>query len=128
MSHNADSITNAIRVRDVTIILTFNDYEQQFFEFQDMVLSDEPTFLRRIFNTLSREEIDNLRKISAVVNVPDEDILPRFLTECNGKFFFNPEVNDDADTRRLFAFRQEFTANMLSPEPDVQPALEFTVA
>lgn len=64
--------------------------------------------LKPIFDTLEKNDIKELIKISTCMSSPKKTDLPKCLEECNGKFYFNLEVNDDEDARECVNFRNKY--------------------
>ena len=92
----------------INVILSFNKYEQQFF---DIYVSDKhiqkKDFLSIIFVELNENEIRDLKKISTCQYVKKEDCI-EWLTEENGKLYFNINVNSDNDTQRNYNLKKKY--------------------
>lgn len=71
-------------------------------------------FLNLIFKELLPEELLDLVKFSCYQKVQsnNENILP-FILGSNGKYYFNPDINQDQETLEWYQLRNKFVTDML---------------
>ena len=93
-----------MRTYDVQAICTFTHLEWKIFQFIcDSSLTKE-SFLTKVFNRLSREEILQLEKISIWQRCESDDEVFPFISDCRGKLYFQIEGEvhpDDLDNIRI---------------------------
>lgn len=99
----------------VEAIFTFSNHGQGIvrFKIDDSGLT-EKKFLYILFSAFEDSDLDllaDLAKISCCQQVKTGDQLFPFLAERNGKFYFNPEINDDPDTKDLRKLLDEYLIN-----------------
>ena len=74
-----------------------------------------PAFLRAVFECLTVPELQQLVKLScAQLFTRSASELPTFIQSNNGKFYFNADVNNDTETRRLLRFKNDYIQSNLS--------------
>lgn len=101
------------------IILTFDGQEQEIFDMSVVPNLTEEEFVAAVF-ACAPTSIANLVKISSCMTsilspgttTPQpfteqeaKKYFPTYMEARNGKFYFNPDVNTDADTKKWFDYR-----------------------
>ena len=83
--------------------------------FSDLSATDESEFVQAVLSGLQVAEAKELVKISVcqLIKAASEPLLG-WITPRNGKFYFNPDVNGDADTVAWAAFRDKFVRDVSS--------------
>jgi len=96
----------------ISVICSFDTSEQVFIEIEPSPEITMDQFLKEMFKTLTNEELAELVKFSCCQNTQskNEKILP-FLLETNGKFYFNPDVNNDQETIKCDQLRNDYLSN-----------------
>lgn len=91
------------------IIVTFEEKEQILVYINVPKTCTEENFIRTILKQLFPNEIKQLVKFSCcqMFCESENDLLP-FIAQCNGKYYFNYNVNKDDITKKYFDFKQEF--------------------
>jgi len=109
---NDDGVQNYLNDKKLwyfDVIYTFDKIEQKFI---DIVIPEikqkenrraDNILLNQLFQFLSQEELKQLVKISTCKHYTT--ILPNFLENRNGKYFFNVERNNSSDTEYNRDFR-----------------------
>ncbi len=83
------------------VIVTFREREQLFLDpFVVPKGIPEPGFVQAVFAKLDDDELDELVKISVCMHFTPAEVLEAWIPPRQGKFYFNPETNDDEDTIR----------------------------
>jgi hypothetical protein len=86
------------------VILTFRVFEQTFLNpFAVPKGISEAGFVQAVFAELDDEKLAELVKISACMHYASGEEIESWIPPREGKFYFNPEVNDDEDTVRWAA-------------------------
>lgn len=98
----------------INIILSFNKYEQQFFDIYTDKNINKQDFLTIIFDNLNGYEIRDLMKISSCQYAKPEDCI-KWLWEENGKLYFNIDVNDDEDTQENYDLKKKYCKDEEGP-------------
>jgi hypothetical protein len=81
------------------LIVSFATLEQVMMTALIDACDTDEAFLTQVLPFLEPEELDELEKISTcMMFVESEEELPPYLAQCGGKYFFNTDVNKDADT------------------------------
>jgi hypothetical protein len=93
------------------IIASFEQLDQDIF---DIVLTkdfyeNEEKFLRIILNCIDETSIKELVKISVCQNIKKSQLeVIEWLIDRDGKYYFNYDVNNDADTKRWHDFKNNY--------------------
>lgn len=123
----SSAATPTAQTTSFDIIFTYSEREQEHGRLSldgPAPMITEYGFLAAILQTLDDEEALELIKLSVclISNDPSDNDAPSWLIPRNGKFFFNPEVNRNADTLAMAAFRDTFVANRKKQAADTQTA------
>lgn len=73
------------------LIYSFNNKQQEIvvYPFVSNIMDTKENFVKFILSVLSKEEINDLYKISCCVYCEGEELNePKWYEECNGKFYF----------------------------------------
>jgi hypothetical protein len=90
------------------IILTFSGNKgQKILEISYKKDVSEEEFISDIFKNLSRNELENLVKISVCLMCLEQEAFP-FILENNGKYYFNIDVNDDDETIKWYNYKTKY--------------------
>jgi hypothetical protein len=81
------------------VITTYRRKPQDVFRMSMTYPTDKPSFLANILPA-TVDDAQQLVKLSTcmIVDADDATALPAFLAKCDGKFYFNTDMNRDADT------------------------------
>ncbi len=83
------------------VILSFREREQIFLDpFIVPKGISEAGFVQAIFAELNDADLAELVKISACMHYTADELLEGWIPPRHGKFYLNPDVNDDEDTVR----------------------------
>lgn len=93
------------------VILTYRSREQEMFEIDIPDGVDENLFLEMILGDCTVDELQDLCKVSAanMEEIPAGKML--FRAE-RYQYFFNPEVNSDAETAHWTAWKQQLITRL----------------
>ena len=85
------------------VIFTFYQHEQEVLDFTVYKELNEEEFLYTLFDTFSNELdlLKDLCKLSCCQFVNKKEDAYGYILRRNGKYYFNPEVNQDDDTKNL---------------------------
>lgn len=89
------------------VIATFENYEQDIFEF-DLINKDnidENSFIIEVFRCI--EHHDDLTKLSICQFSKNNNFID-WLIKRNGKYYFNTDINEDDDTKYWNDFRNKY--------------------
>ena len=93
------------------IIATFRELEQIMFHVsfhKKPRKIKEHEFISTCFDALQRDELRELVKFSCCQTTPGP--LPKYILNRNGKYYFNPDVNNDDDTHYWSQYRDDYIA------------------
>ena len=90
------------------LIFSFNHRDQKFGHYLFNRTSNDLELLTQIFKVLRKAELTDLMKISSCMFYSDDADFPEFLANNNGKFYFNPDVNDDDDIIRYYEHKEQY--------------------
>jgi heme-binding NEAT domain protein len=98
------------------VILSFDDAPQEFTELEARPDTPEEIFVANIITGAGRNASQLVKISTCLTEITKNDVaipktefqtfsLPAYLAMRNGKYFFNSDVNEDADTVRWRGFR-----------------------
>lgn len=91
----------------VEVILTYRNSPQGIQRFKVNTSISEKEFVRQIFSM--SPNLQNLFKISCCqIILNDREPILSFLTQNNGKYYFNTEVNKDEETKCWCHIKQSY--------------------
>lgn len=92
------------------IIASFEELDQDIIDIDltEDYYQNEARFLTIVFNCLDENSIKELVKFSVCHYPGDSDPQLLWLLDRQGKYYFNYGVNDDADTKRLYDFKNKY--------------------
>jgi hypothetical protein len=103
--------TNVKATSVFDVIYTFDGLGQEFEDITTSKGAPEATFVKLLLNGLNLMQVEKLVKISICQYADDDADLEPWLMPRHGKFYFNPDVNDDPDTKHWAAFRDKYLAD-----------------
>jgi hypothetical protein len=105
----------------IQVIASFRTQEQLMLEIQMSNSISERDFLKCIFAELTTSELLDLIKFSTcqMVENLDEPFLPFLLTNI-GKFYFNPDINEDKETMKYYQWKNDYLVSLLRSPSDLK--------
>lgn len=107
---------------DYEIICTFQKNEQLFIYTKIKSDCTEEEFIQIALDYLHDNEISQLVKFSCC-QIGDTKLLP-FMAECDGKYYFNPDINKDELTKKWYDFKEDFLLKKNLPKESVESQSE----
>ena len=101
--HHKDGVENDENLFKFEVIVSFDkdDMEQFFMDVQVSAMPEEDEFIDRVLSNFSKPELEHLCKLSVCqIRRDQNDLICPWILARNGKFFFNVDVNTDADTAK----------------------------
>jgi len=98
------------------IIASFKEVDQDIIDIDlpDAIYTkeDEEQFIRIILNCIDEESVKQLIKLSVWQNIKKSQCEGiQWLMDRDGKYYFNYDVNNDADTKRWDDFKNNYLEN-----------------
>ena len=98
------------------IIASFKELDQDIIDIDlpDAIYTkeDEEQFIRIILNCIDKESVKQLIKLSVWKNIKKSQCEGiQWLMDRDGKYYFNYDVNNDADTKRWDDFKNNYLEN-----------------
>ena len=98
------------------IIASFKELDQDIIDIDlpDAIYTkeDEEQFIRIILNCMDQESVKQLIKLSVCQNIKKSQLeVIQWLMDRDGKYYFNYDVNNDADTKRWYDFKNNYLEN-----------------
>jgi hypothetical protein len=95
------------------IIASFKELDQDIIDIDlpDAIYTkeDEEQFIRIILNCIDKESVKQLIKLSVWKNIKKSQCEGiQWLMDRDGKYYFNYDVNNDADTKRWRDFKNNY--------------------